>query len=71
MSKARPFVLGWGKDIVRQCQAAQVPVFVKQVGSNPTNREGESCPHIHHKKGGDPAEWPDELRVREYPTCPA
>lgn len=66
--KARPFVLGWGKDIVRQCQDAGVPVFVKQVGSYPTNREGERCPHIHDKKGGDPSEWPKELRVREYPV---
>src|SRR5690606_19115021 len=64
---ARPFVLGWGKDIVRQCKAAGVAVFVKQVGSNPTNREGQPCPHIKDRKGGSPEEWPEDLRVREFP----
>lgn len=64
---ARPFVLGWGKDIVRQCKAVGVPVFVTQVGSNPTNREGERCPHIKDPNGRDVAEWPELLRVREYP----
>lgn len=66
--KARPMALGWAKDIVRQCQTASVPVFVKQMGANPTNREGEPCPHIKHKKGADMSEWPHELRVREYPA---
>lgn len=65
--KARPFVLGWGKDIVRQCRGTGVPVFVKQVGAHPTNREGERCPHIRDRKGGDMAEWPEDLRVREFP----
>jgi hypothetical protein len=60
-------VLGWAKDLVGQCQAAGVPVFVKQLGAHPTNREGERCPHIKHKKGADMSEWPDELRVREFP----
>ncbi len=65
---ARPFVLGWGKDIVRQCNAAGVAVFVKQVGANPVNREGERCPHIHDRKGKVMEEWPEVLRVREFPT---
>lgn len=65
---ARPFTLGWGKDIVRQCRAADVPVFVKQVGANPVNREGERCPHIHDRKGKVMEEWPEVLRVREFPT---
>ena len=64
---ARPFTLGWGKDIVRQCQEAHVPVFVKQVGSRPVNREGERCPHILDRKGKVMEEWPEELRVREFP----
>lgn len=66
-SGARPFTLGWGKDIVRQCRAARVPVFVKQVGANPVNREGERCPHIRDRKGKVMEEWPEELRVREFP----
>lgn len=66
-SHARPMVLGWAKAIVHQCQAAGVPVMVKQLGARPTNREGEPHP-IKDRKGGDTAEWPVELRVREFPT---
>lgn len=63
---ARSMVLGWAKDVVRQCQAAGLPVMVKQIGAKPTNREGE--PHaVKDRKGGDMAEWPAELRVREFP----
>ena len=65
---ARPFALGWGEDIVRQCWAADVPVFVKQVGAHPVNREGERCPHILDRKGKVMEEWPEVLRVREFPT---
>lgn len=65
--RARPFVLGWGKEIVRQCQTARVPVFVKQVGARPVNREGERCPHIRDPKGKVMEEWPQELRVRQFP----
>jgi protein gp37 len=64
---ARPFVLGWAKKLVRDFQAVLLPVFMKQVGANPTNREGERCPHIKDRKGKNPAEWPEELRVREWP----
>jgi protein gp37 len=64
---ARPFTLGWGKYIVRQCRAARVPVFIKQVGANPVNREGARCPHIRDRKGKVMEEWPEELRVREFP----
>ena len=33
--RARPFNVEWARDIVRQCVAAVVPVFVKQLGSEP------------------------------------
>lgn len=65
---ARPCVMGWVKQIVRQCRSGEVPVFVKQLGAVPTNREGQRCPHIIHRKGADMAEWPEELRVRELPA---
>jgi len=75
---ARPFDLAAARAIVQQCQAAGVACFVKQVGSNPFNvyvadRDGvflggAELPGIHDPKGGDPAEWPADLRVREYPV---
>lgn len=65
--KARSMVIGYAKDLVRQCKAAGVPVFVKQLGARPTNREGE--PHkISDRKGAVMSEWPEVLRVREFPA---
>ena len=77
---ARPCRVEWVRSIVRQCQAAGVPCFVKQLGANPVGlrfsiddngspfciegdcfRGGEKP---LDKKGGDPAEWPEDLRVR-------
>lgn len=65
-ARARPFVCGWGKDVVQQCYAADVAVFVKQLGSNATNREGEPHPLID-RAGADLAEWPAALQVQEFP----
>jgi protein gp37 len=66
--KARPFMLGWGKDTIRQCREASVPIFFKQAGSNATNREGVPHP-FKDRAGADPSEWPDELRAQEFPDA--
>ena len=75
----------WARDIVRQCRAADVACFVKQVGARPIAMgtwspkpvsyervDADGCAHQHyirlrHSKGGDPDEWPEDLRVREMP----
>jgi protein gp37 len=75
---ARPFLLAWARATVTQCRAAGVPVFVKQLGAQPYDG-GTSCGdlhespgahsvHLHDKKGADLAEWPDDLRVQEFPA---
>lgn len=73
--RARPFDLAWARSIVAQCRAAGVAPFVKQLGSNaiysPTDgaREESSAPWpTKDNAGADPAEWPADLRVREFPT---
>lgn len=58
---ARPFHVEWADVVVGDCQAAGVPVFVKQLGSNPVG-----C-RIRDPRGANPAEWPARLRVRQYP----
>lgn len=73
---ARPFDLAWARSTLRQCRATGVPVFVKQLGAGeslPGTRRyvsdsvrGEHYP-LSSRKGGDPSEWPEDLRVREYP----
>ena len=84
---ARPFDPLWAKSIVEQCRRAGVPVFVKQLGSKPVLGDiGDlhgwpAGPgpvdwetgriHLRHSHGADPAEWPAELRVREFPELGA
>lgn len=60
---ARPCNPTWAKDIVDQCRKAGVACFVKQLGGNVLDFSGS----IKDKKGGNPSEWPAELRVREWP----
>lgn len=64
---ARPFVIGWARDTLGHCRAAGVPFFMKQLGSRPTNREWQ--PHlVSDRAGADITEFPEDLRVREFPA---
>lgn len=78
---ARPFDIAWARSAVAQCKAAGVPVFVKQLGAHPRGLperrlapkyrlHGETEWHqgLFDRKGGDPSEWPEDLRVREFPS---
>lgn len=74
--RARQFDVGWARSIITQCNGVGVACFVKQLGDKPVYRSkppfdgpqqmmynGERL----SKKGGDPAEWMHDLRVREFP----
>lgn len=52
--KRRPCKLKDVRNLVNQCQTASVPVFVKQLS-------------INGKVSHDMSEWPEDLRIREYP----
>jgi protein gp37 len=64
---ARPFDLQWARSILSQCRDQRVPCFMKQIGRRPT--DGGIPIAVSDFKGGDPQEWPEELRVREFPEC--
>ena len=73
---ARPCDVAWIRAIVEQCRAAGVPAFVKQLGAEPVQfavaaerrtDSGACTVRLRNRKGGDPAEWPEDLRVREFP----
>lgn len=79
-AKARPCNVEWVRSLVRQGQDAGVKTFVKQLGAmsfagHCTCGRSDSmncyvCGGYHlfkHPKGGDPSEWPEDLRVRESP----
>ncbi|KAI9129841.1 DUF5131 family protein [Acaryochloris sp. CCMEE 5410] len=59
---ARPCDVAWIRLIRDQCKSANIPVFIKQLGSNPVG-----VPKLRSAKGGDAEEWPKDLRVREFP----
>jgi protein gp37 len=62
---ARPFDTAWASSIVKQCQDATVPCFVKQLGAHVIQQGQRQIKR--DKKGGDMSEWPHELRVRQMP----
>lgn len=73
---ARPFDVEWARSTIQQCREAGVPVFVKQLGAN--RMEGgltdpghtASLDRVRDRKGGAMSEWPEDLRVREFPEAP-
>lgn len=81
---ARPCRVDWIRSIVQQCRDVGVPVFVKQLGANytdvlnaiggaqakPPEEYGPLKVRLRDRKGGDIAEWPEDLRVREFPEVP-
>jgi protein gp37 len=72
---ARPCNVEWLRSAVAECRRAGVAVFVKQLGAYPVDNSRRSSftigtDHVHmthSRKGGDPDEWPEDLRVREFP----
>jgi protein gp37 len=71
---ARPFDIQWARDTIEVCKLGRIACFVKQLGANPfqvtkegySDRATESL-HLRDPKGGDWSEWPDDLRVRQFP----
>jgi protein gp37 len=82
-SGARTCPVQWIRTIVRDCRAAGVPVFVKQLGAVPVSRDEitDEMSHAEYtkdtslrewvkdKKGGDITEFPPDLQVRQYPAA--
>lgn len=62
---ARPFDLAWARSIRDQCRAAEVPFFFKQAGARPVIDGAPLA--LRDRKGGDLAEIPEDIRIREWP----
>lgn len=76
-SQARACNVDWVRALVRQGQSAGVPVLVKQLGAkvameaSPEHDFGEclrTLGRIKERAGGNPDEWPEDLRVRQWPV---
>lgn len=78
----RPFDLGWARSTIQQCRETSTKVFIKQLGATPISERREDDPsgdagwydpthfdlRLEDGHGGEPHEWPEDLRVREFPT---
>lgn len=77
----RPFALEWAEEILKHCRKNKVACFVKQVGRKPTLNgtkfrfpvkrtvmpSGRFTDLVTDPHGGDWNEWPESLRIREFP----
>jgi len=63
---ARPMRLAWAESIIRRCESAGVPVFMKQLGTIWAQENNAKS-----FKGGDASEWPYQhiLNKRQYPEA--
>ncbi len=75
--KARPCDIAWARGVRDQCRAAGVAFFMKQCGARPVFSEEASALgralrdggyKLRSRSGDDPSEWPEDLRVREFPS---
>lgn len=80
---ARPMFLEWAQSLIQQCRDQSVAPFMKQFGANVHELSGETWwpegaaltddnfggfhIHLEDRKGGSMDEWPEDLRVREFP----
>lgn len=76
---ARPCHIEWIRRGLAFCRANGIQAFVKQLGRRPyflsgaakismrTNRYRDFDDVIRDSHGGDMSEWPEDLRVREFP----
>lgn len=72
-AKARPFDLQWARMAVTACATYGVACFMKQLGAKPYDSTAVHLPPaelilMRDPAGENPNEWPEELRVREYPA---
>ena len=68
--QSRPCDAQWLRSVVQQCQQAGVPCFVKQLGAHAyqsARHEGSTgyMLQLQDRKGADPTEWPEDLRVQQ------
>ena len=60
--KYRPCKLEWIENIVNECKLNQISVFVKQLGTHLAKEM-----KLKDRHGGDWNEWPEHLKIREFP----
>jgi protein gp37 len=67
--KAREFQIENARDIRDQCADANTPFFMKQMGK--VAMDGKTRLRLVDQAGGDINEWPDDLKIRQWPELRA
>lgn len=62
---ARACDIEWINSFRYQCESGRIALFVKQLGSKPTSG---GIPVKVTKAGTNPLEWPEYLRIQEFPA---
>jgi protein gp37 len=74
-TRARLLDTEWVADLLAQCEFDGVRAFVKQLGRHPVRYDDGVLVwpevELRDSHGGDVAEWPAELRVRQFPASEA
>lgn len=66
---ARPCEIDDIRSIVKQCERRKVSAFVKQLGRRPTLHGFTGYP-VTDSKGGNINDFPEDLKVRQWPNLP-
>ncbi|QJE95279.1 DUF5131 family protein [Luteolibacter luteus] len=65
--QAEPFDLAWARSLRDHARKCGVAFFMKQLGTKP--QAGGQPVVLKDKHGGEWDEWPEDLRVREFPPA--
>jgi protein gp37 len=63
----RPFHIEWAEELLDHCRKQGVACFIKQLGRNPI--VADKPLRLADPHGGDWDEWPQHLRIREFPEA--
>lgn len=69
-AKVRETELTWAEGLIHQARDSGIAPFVKQLGSawaRDWQVGGRSVYAAGDRKGGNPSNWPTDLRIREFP----
>lgn len=64
---ARPFMIDWARDLVRQARNCGAAPFVKQLGENAVAAGRDQLALIKMTDHGDVTQFPADLQVRQFP----
>ena len=69
ISSPTPFHLEWAYDLMEQCEDAEVPYFLKQLGSHVMFKGARETYEDGH--AGEWDEWTNDLKRRQVPKTAA